>query len=267
MKEILEEINEHIRELCRQGKFITFLTGAGISAESGIPTYRGHDGIWIKGTKYHQPKEIATFRFFRQNPFGFWEYTLQRMALFGGKQPNAGHFALVEMEQKLGENFRLITQNIDELHRRAGIQEAHLAEIHGKASTMRCSAECSEDIYPIPTIENVEQEEKKIICPRCGHYTRPNILLFDESYNERLYKLDTSLAIAQNTGMLITIGTTGETYLPTLISEVAIQQNAVLVDINIEDNYFGDLAQDAKRGYVLRGKSSEILSLWNELLV
>lgn len=267
MKETLADIASHCHELRRQGKFITFLTGAGISAESGIPTYRGHDGIWIKGTQYHQPKEIATFRFFKQNPLGFWDYTLQRRKLFGDKLPNAGHYAIVEIEKILGEHFRLITQNIDELHRKAGSSEAYLSEIHGKMSTMRCSAECSEDIYPLPAIEDVDKEEKKLTCPRCAHYTRPNILLFDEYYNERLYKLDTSLAVARNTGMLITVGTTGETYLPTLLSEVAMQENAILVDINIEDNYFADLAQDAKRGYVLRGKSGEILTQLKEALL
>ena len=266
MEKELKEIAEICHEVGRQGKFVTFLTGAGISAESGIPTYRGHDGIWIKGTQYHQPKEIATFRFFKQDPLGFWEYTLNRWKLFSGKSPNAGHIALVGIEQKLGDSFRLITQNIDELHRKAGSSEEHLSEIHGKASTMRCSQECSEDIYPVPAIEHVEKEETKILCPRCLHYTRPNILLFDEIYNERLYKLDTSLAVARNTGIFFTIGTTGETYLPTLLSEVAMQESAVLVDINIETNYFAELAEEAKRGYVLRGKSSEILSTLHQYL-
>lgn len=259
MQDLWQEIVSHCKAAGKQGKFVTFLTGAGISAESGIPTYRGHDGIWIKGTKYHQPQEIATFRFFQKDPLAFWDYTLQRMRLFGDKLPNAGHKALVEIEQKIPDSFYLITQNIDELHRKAGNTAGRMSEIHGKASTMRCSKDCSEDIYPVPVMTDVEQEIQKITCPLCGHFTRPNILLFDEYYDERLYHLDTSLRVARATSVLFTIGTTGETHLPTLIAEVAMQENAVLVDINIEDNYFGDLANDAKRGYVLRGKSSEIL--------
>lgn len=140
-------------------------------------------------------------------------------------------------------------------------------EIHGNLETVRCSRECTKAIYPFPAdivIESVEQEItsaqlNQLKCPNCGSMLRPNILWFDELYNERLYKLDSSLKAAKNTGLLFIIGTSGATNLPNQLVAQTLHYGGSIVDINIEEGHFALLAREKKNGYVIRGTSSEVL--------
>jgi len=104
-----------IAEALKTGELITLLTGAGVSAESGIPTFRGREGYWTVGSKNYQPSGIATLSMLQQNPKEGWKWFLFRRGFCEAATPNPGHLAIAQMEERLGSRFRLITQNVDGL--------------------------------------------------------------------------------------------------------------------------------------------------------
>jgi NAD-dependent deacetylase len=265
--QLIAVFDQAIRGTPRKKKKITFLTGAGVSAESGVPTYRGTDGYWRVGSSNFRPEEIGTYRFFASYPYQVWQFTLYRKGLFQRAQPNAGHEVIARLESVLGDRFHLNTQNIDRLHHRAGNSEKKTYEIPGNLEKMRCGRSCSLDLYPIPDIvqpksageEISEAEWQALKCPKCGYFTRPNILWFDEKYNERLFKLYSALKIAKETGLLLIVGTSGATNLPNQLVAQTLQYGGAILDINIEENHFSELAQKKKNGYFIQGKSSVVL--------
>ncbi|MFC2172386.1 NAD-dependent deacetylase, partial [Acidobacteriota bacterium] len=127
---------------------LTVLTGAGISAESGIPTFRGPEGYWTVGSREYHPQEMATYSMFTQDAEAVWNWYLFRMGVCGRARPNPGHDAVVELERAFKDRFILITQNVDGLHLRAGNSPTLTYQIHGNIFSMRCSRECSREIYP-----------------------------------------------------------------------------------------------------------------------
>jgi NAD-dependent deacetylase len=128
---------------------IVFLTGAGISAESGIPTFRGPEGYWRVGGRNYQAMELATLTSFRLMPDDVWSWYLYRRSVCQTAQPNAAHFALVELERRSANRLLVVTQNVDGLHLRAGHDPARVYEIHGNIGLMRCADGCPR-LYPLP---------------------------------------------------------------------------------------------------------------------
>jgi NAD-dependent deacetylase len=262
-----EEMHNVLGEIAGGSGKITVLTGAGISAESGIPTFRGPEGYWTVGSKVYQPQEMATFWMFTQQPDEVWRWYLYRMGICGAAQPNPGHLALVAMEQWFGDRFTLITQNVDGLHLRAGNTLARTYQIHGNVFYMRCSLECSQAFYPIPEAvrpktkeENLTDSDREHLrCPLCGARSRPHILLFDESYNEHHYHFYSSLKTAQNTALLIVVGTAGATNLPNQVAREVYQRDGVIIDVNIETNPFAQLAENSLRGFFVKEPSASAL--------
>ncbi len=265
MKEIQEIIQKGLNRSHKNG--VTFLTGAGISSASGIPTYRGNDGIWIKGTKFYKPESFGTFQHFSKNANEVWQYTYFRRNMFANAEPNEAHFKLVALEKTLEDRFHIITQNIDNLHQRAGSK--NLYEIHGDLREMRCASECSKEVYTIPSsisITEIDQElgideEKLLHCPKCGDYTRPNILWFDEYYNERNFKMHSALRKAKNTSLLFILGSSGATNLPNRLVEQTIKYGGYVIDVNLEDNHFTENFYDKKHFYSYRGDILELLKI------
>ncbi|WP_196885305.1 SIR2 family NAD-dependent protein deacylase [Aureivirga sp. CE67] len=243
---------------------ITFLTGAGISAASGIPTYRGSDGIWVKGTKFHKPEEFGTFEYFLKNPEDVWQFTMFRKKMFLEAKPNVNHELLVSIEKQLGDQFHLITQNIDNLHRRAGSER--IFEIHGNNREMKCSNGCKE-IIPIPDSispkeideDLLKEEIEQLKCKTCGSWMRPNLLWFDEYYDEKTHKKHSALKVAKNTGVLFILGTSGATNLPMEIARTVLKYGNYVVDVNLENNHFTELLENKKNKLIIRGKSEDIL--------
>src|SRR5258706_8928291 len=129
---------------------IRALTGAGVSAESGIPTFRGKEGYWTVGSREYHPQELATNEAFRAMPWEVWAWYLYRRGVCRAAAPNAGHEALVRWDRAPPDRFALITQNVDGLHRRAGSPVARTFPIHGDIDLMRCARDCSLDRTPIP---------------------------------------------------------------------------------------------------------------------
>ena len=266
----LEEIIEQVA-LKEKRNLFTFLTGAGISSESGIPTYRGVDGIWVKGTKFHKPEEFGTFKYFKENPEEVWQYSLFRKKMFENAKPNQSHYELVEIENMLKDRFHLITQNIDNLHRKSGTER--IFEIHGNNREIKCSNGCKEIVNLSQEIKGKEIDEdlterdiELLKCEKCGSWMRPNILWFDEYYNEQTHKKFSSLKIAKNSGVLFIVGTSGATNLPIAIAETALKYGGTIVDINTEDNQFTKLLEGKKNKIIIRQTATETLKTIKEII-
>ncbi|MDY6856146.1 MAG: Sir2 family NAD-dependent protein deacetylase [Thermodesulfobacteriota bacterium] len=264
MDERLESILHSYRE--SQGN-LTVLTGAGISKESGIPTFRGKEGYWTVGSKEYQPVEMATVRMFNRDPFEVWKWYLYRKTICTNASLNAGHLAVAQLEWIFKDRFCLITQNVDGLHIRAGNSLEKTYQIHGNIDFMRCFKRCTMDIFPIP--EEIppkgkgdvltEKDRVLLACPYCGSLSRPHVLWFDESYNEIYYRFESSIQRALQTDLLIVIGTSGATNLPMQVGSLVARRNATMIDINPAKNPFSHMAESTERGYYYPGKSSEIL--------
>lgn len=249
------------------------LTGAGISAESGIPTFRGPEGYGTVGSREYRPEEMATYAMFRRDPDSVWQWYLYRLGVCRRAQPNAAHLALVDIERRLRDRFLIVTQNVDGLHLRAGSTSEHVYQIHGNIAFMRCSAECSDDIYPIPSSVKpkakheplTDQDRATLRCPLCRRRARPHVLWFDEYYDEAHYRYNSSIDAASNAAVLLVVGTSGSTTLPVVVGQRAAEQGALLIDVNPERNPFSEMAEQSGGTYV-RGSASEVPGLLAQLL-
>ena len=246
---------------------LTVLTGAGVSAESGIPTFRGPEGYWTVGSAHYHPQQMATRRMFDLMPAEVWRWYLYRIGVCAKAGPNPGHHALVQIERLLQNRFTLITQNVDGLHLRAGSSLERTFMIHGNLFFMRCAGECSPEIYPIPQwlsrhasdLPLSDAEHSALRCPACGGWTRPHVLWFDEAYDEIHFKFESSLAAAERTGLLIIAGTSGATNLPNLVAQRVYANGGTVIDINIAENPFTELARSSPGGAFLKNTSATVL--------
>jgi NAD-dependent deacetylase len=253
--------------------YVIALTGAGVSAESGIPTFRGKEGYWTIGAREFHPQELATHAAFEAMPWAVWAWYLYRRSVCRRAQPNPGHRALVRLATALPDRFALVTQNVDGLHRRAGSPDAQTYPIHGDISLMRCAADCVLDRWPIPdTVPDLgkgdvvdAQAQAQLVCPRCGGMARPHVLWFDESYDEPRFHLDTVRRLAGRAALVVSAGTSAQTNLPWQVVQLAGRAGATLVDINLEDNPFGDIA--AGSGGVIRGPAGAALNAIADALI
>lgn len=233
-------------------KNIVVITGAGISSESGLPTFRGEDGYWTKGSKNYHPMELASNETFQKEPETVWEWYHYRRNLYKKTEPNQGHFALAQLERFFKQNNReliLVTQNVDGLHEKAG-SSRDLFEIHGNIFYMRCYEGCNDDIYPIP-----ENQTGVPVCPNCQSNMRPHVLWFDEFYDEIYYKFQSVLELGYDKmDALLLVGTTLQTNLPRKLFEIAYFKQLPMIEVNTEPlgiTKYGVLE--------LKGKSGEIL--------
>lgn len=274
------------REALAGGGKVVVLTGAGVSAESGIPTFRGKEGYWTVGAREYHPQELATHEAFSRIPWEVWAWYLYRRAVCRAASPNAAHDALVRWDRELGDRFALITQNVDGLHRRAGSPTERTFPIHGDIGLMRCARECAPEMerggpapprgtdrFPIPDAvpalakgEAVTGEVRDLlVCPRCGGMARPHVLWFDESYDEPRFFFETSRRLASQAALLVVVGTSAQTNLPWQVVTLAARAGATIIDVNVEDNPFGDIA--ARSGGALRGPAAAILPTLVDALI
>lgn len=245
---------EPLLEKARRGDdFIVVLTGAGISAESGIPTFRGADGFWSKGSSVYRPEELATYAFFSTSPELQWPWYLYRRSACLKAEPNAAHQALVRLEEAYPDRFVLVTQNVDGLHGRAGQSKDRTLEIHGNLGFMRCSKPCNTGVVRVPScFDDWPQERalgdddsRRLRCPACRAWLRPHVLWFDECYDEDNYRYETAVSVAGRADLLIVVGTLGATSLPDLIGRIASAKGTPIIDINPEPNPFATRAEAA----------------------
>jgi NAD-dependent deacetylase len=256
-----------VRQLLQNTRgLVLWLTGAGVSAESGIPTFRGEEGYWRVGSRNYQPEEMATMAAFREMPDEVWAWYLYRRGVCRKAKPNAAHRAIARAEERGGNAFLLVTQNVDGLHLRAGNTLARTYQIHGNIDFMRCSRECLPAPIPIPEEIDVrwekgrpmsDRERERLVCPSCGAAARPHVLWFDETYDEENFRFQSSIEAARLASLVIVVGTTGATSLPMHIGTMAAQRGVPLLVVNPEPNPFSNIAKRTGRGAFLAGTAGE----------
>ena len=245
-----------------RGGNVVVVTGAGISAESGIPTFRGEEGYWTVGSRVYHPQEMATQAAFSRMPREVWQWYLYRLGVCRAHGPNVAHEALARLEAGLGDRFLLATQNVDGLHLRAGNSLARTYEVHGNTDYMR---PIEGDRRPIPIPESVPRIAKddpltdemwaQLVAPD-GRRTRPHVLWFDEFYEEELFRSDTALRAATEADLMVVVGTSGAAAIPYHMAAAVAEHDGMLIDINPNENPFSDHACDRARkgkGLWLRG--------------
>lgn len=240
------EIGELIQILC-EADHVTISTGAGISAESGIPTFRGKEGLW----KNFRAEELATPGAFHRNPQLVWEFYDWRRGIIAEKDPNPGHKVLAKWESVFSK-FNLITQNIDGLHQKAG--STNVLELHGNIWKIRCIEE--------GTIrENHQTPFKKIPprCPDCGALLRPHVVWFGESLDPAV--LHKAFQLSSVCNVMFVVGTSAIVQPAASLPLTAAQAGAKIVEINPDPTPLTSYAD-----FSFRGKSGEILPVIDEEL-
>ena len=222
-----------------ESKRLAVLTGAGISAESGVPTFRGKDGLW----KGFRATDLATPQAFARDPKLVWDFYNWRRELLAPLQPNPAHKALIRLEEKIPQ-FSLITQNIDDLHHQAGSK--NLVELHGNIWMVRCT-QC----HLVSRNEEVPLPELPA-CKECGGLLRPHVVWFGEQLDPTI--LDKTVAEIRSCDTMLVIGTSALVQPAASFALVAKEQGAQVVEINLEVTPYSH-----KLDLALRGKAGEIL--------
>ncbi|WAS94309.1 SIR2 family NAD-dependent protein deacylase [Nannocystis punicea] len=245
-----------------RGKLV-ILTGAGLSADSGLPTFRGPGGYWTVGSQVHHPEEIATRAAWNAIPDEVWRFTARLLRAVAGGAPNAGHRAIAELDRRFGERCVTVTQNVDGYHLRAGNHPDRVYAIHGDGGFVRCGADCCFDLLPRPASVLADDfdpsADPHLRCPRCRDLLRPHALFFDEYYSEPLYRSESALEAAREAALLLVVGTAGATTLPNLIAREAVEAGAAVIDVNPADDPFAELARALRRGHWVRDTAAAAL--------
>ncbi|MCS6886638.1 NAD-dependent deacylase [Chloroflexus sp.] len=223
----------------RTARHVTVLTGAGISAESGIPTFRdAQTGLW----SHFDPEELASPAGFARNPALVWRWYAERRVKACAAQPNPAHYALAELAQRVPQ-LTLITQNIDGLHQRAGSPD--VIELHGSLHRARCMADGS-------VHTTWDYDEELPLCPDCGALLRPDVVWFGEMLPR--VALETAWAAALDCDVFMSIGTSGVVEPAASLPRVALGRDATVLILNLEQT-------TAARPplFTINGKAGEVL--------
>jgi NAD-dependent deacetylase len=225
-------IPRELIERLASARRVAVLTGAGISAESGIPTFRDAlTGLWAK----YDPRELATPEGFARNPKLVWDWYAERRQRIAGVQPNPGHLALAALEQRF-ERFTLVTQNIDSLHQRAGSRE--VVQLHGNIARVKCSVE--------ETVVNPIPEDASPPRCHCGAFLRPDVVWFGEMLPaDALARAEEA---AEHCEVFLSIGTSAQVYPAAELPLRALSAGAAVVEINPERTALTRHAQFSLQG-------------------
>jgi NAD-dependent deacetylase len=211
-------IDDSLIDLLRSRPRTVVVTGAGVSAESGIPTFRdAMTGLWAR----YSPEELATPEGFRRDPALVWEWYEWRRGLVSSAEPNPGHHALVHM-QRMNPETELVTQNVDGLHQRAG--STGVTELHGSIFTNRCLDGCG------PISEADWRPGKPPRCPHCGSHVRPGVVWFGEMLPGEA--IETAERVVADCALFFSVGTSSLVYPAARLAEIALERRAVVVEIN-----------------------------------
>jgi len=262
----MESEFEQAKNIINESENILFFTGSGISAESGIPTFRGDDGLWVK----YSPSEFGTissiFEQFKKNPKKVLYFLNDVLKVFISAKPNNSHISIGELENKIGKNITVITQNIDNLHEKAG--SSKVIKLHGDLFTLKC-IKCNHVISvnsdyidkflinlnklfmdPLGIMENIKKFLP--VCPKCGNLMRPDVVFFGESLPQ--YAINEAIDAVNHTNLMVIIGTSGEVYPANTFPETAKSNGVKLIEINPNRTYFTDIVD-----VFIKGNASEIL--------
>ena len=223
---------------------LVVLTGAGISAESGVPTFRGEGGLW----REYRAEDLATPRAFGRDPGLVWAWYAWRRGLIGGCRPNAAHHTLVAMEADF-QDFVLVTQNVDGLHRLAGSR--NVVELHGNIWRQRCTRACR------PAWEDRRQPLPEIParCPDCGALARPDVVWFGESLP--VAPLEAAWAAARRCQLMLVVGTSALVQPAASLPLLALEAGAHVTEINPQRTPLSDAVHE-----VIRQPAAVALPAW-----
>ena len=228
-----EGIPESLVETLRNAQSIAVLTGSGISAESGVPTFRdGQTGLWAR----FDPQELATPEAFERDPSLVWDWYAWRRKLVAEARPNPGHLAISRM-QELVPDLTLVTQNVDDLHQRAGSRE--VIELHGNIRRTKCSVEGME-------VEEYDDTESPPVCPSCGAALRPDVVWFGEMLPPAA--LESASDASRKSDVFLSVGTSSLVYPAAALPYEALENGATLVEINPDETPLASYADHALRG-------------------
>jgi NAD-dependent deacetylase len=230
---------QKVRKTLEEAPSIVALTGAGISADSGVPTFRGTEGLW----RNFRPEDLATPEAFQDNPYLVWEWYNWRRELIALKSPNAAHYALVRLEKR-HPSFHLITQNVDGLHGKAGQQD--VSEVHGNIWKVRCTR-CGDVTFcmdvPAQTLP---------VCRICQGVLRPHVVWFGESLDPLV--MESCTRALRHCNVLLVVGTSGIVQPAASFVSLAKAAGAFVVEVNIQST-----PNTPSADVTLLGRASEII--------
>jgi NAD-dependent deacetylase len=233
---------ETLASRIRSAERLTILTGAGVSAASGVPTFRGPQGLW----RQFRPEDLATPEAFEGDPHLVWEWYGWRRATIAACRPNAAHEVIAQWSQRAG--CRVLTQNVDDLHVRAGTR--HLVRLHGSIWELSCWNRCAKGATPWRD-ERVPLPETPPLCPHCGELARPAVVWFGESLDPR----DVNAAVeATACDVFLTVGTSSVVYPAAGLVHQARQHGAFTAEVNLDETPASSLVDVA-----IQGPAEEIL--------
>ena len=222
---------------------VVVFTGAGVSKESGIATFRDPgEGLWAQ----YDPMELATREAYLRDPAFVWSWYRDRFGKLAEAQPNAGHVALAELERHV-PSVTVVTQNIDGLHRRAGSSD--VIELHGRADRLKCLGERHKGFT---WDEIAGSEEAPPRCPQCGDLIRPDVVWFGESLPHEA--ITRAFEVARRCDVMLVVGTSGVVQPAASVPLIALQSGAFLIDVNPQPDELSSIAHA-----FLRGPGGEVL--------
>jgi NAD-dependent deacetylase len=239
---IYERVTEELKERFREAWAVAVLTGAGISAESGVPTFRGGGGaaVW-RGMPV---EKIATPQMWRADPVTFWQWYAYRREVIERAEPNSAHRAIAAWERQF-ERLTVITQNVDGLHQRAGSR--NVLELHGSLWRVRCpqcGLKMEDRRVPLPEIPPR--------CPSCGGIVRPDVVLFGEAVPEAVFSQ--AVAATATCDLFLVVGTSAVVYPAAALPALAKQNRAFVIEVNPETTPVTEIAD-----VTILGRAGEIL--------
>lgn len=233
------EVPQELIDILKKAVRVAVLTGAGISAESGLKTFRDSpDGHWAQ----YRPEDLATTEAFVHDPKLVWGWYAMRRGKVAEASPNSGHDALVKMEQHIPD-FTLITQNVDGYHRQAGSN--NVLELHGNIQRVKCFDGCG-------VVEDWEENDEVPRCPKCNAFLRPDVVWFGENLPPNT--LENATYAARNCQVFLSIGTSALVQPAASLAHAARQEAAIIVEINLEPTPL-----TSQVDFALHGKSGEVL--------
>jgi NAD-dependent deacetylase len=233
------DVLSQARDWIHQARNVAILTGAGVSQESGVPVFRGPQGLW----RNFLPEELATPEAFARDPRLVWEWYDWRRSLIARAEPNAAHYALAQLERRK-KNVLLITQNVDGLHDRAG--SARVVKLHGDIWQVRCVG-CGRE-------ERNTDVPMNALPPRCscGALIRPGVVWFGESPPRQA--LEQAFAAAREADVFLAVGTSAVVYPAAALPGISLEHGATVIEINLEPT-----ALTSSATLFVQGKAGEIL--------
>jgi NAD-dependent deacetylase len=215
---------QHAADVLKQATRIAVLTGAGVSQESGVPTFRDAlTGLWAQ----YDPQQLATPHAFRQNPKLVWDWYEFRRGLVSNAKPNPGHFAIAQLQQRRPD-VTIITQNVDDLHEQAGARD--VVHLHGYIAETKCFFDCQGDptIVDLATLPPTEQTPPS--CPHCGRWLRPNVVWFTEALPRLQLAIAGDAILACE--VVLVVGTSGLVEPAGSLPGVAKKHGATVIEVN-----------------------------------